>query len=122
MKKRTPKKKALSLSKFTEARMGQALVKAYGVIETAAEGLGCSKNTVYEYLKRYPALKDVLSEAREGALDLAESRLIKAIEADNLVAIIFFLKTQGKHRGYVERSEHDVSLRGDVTLRVVYDA
>jgi len=64
--------------------------------------------SVYEYIKRYPALKGVLSEAREGSLDLAESKLMEAINAGNLTAIIFFLKTQGKKRGYVERSEHDL--------------
>jgi len=53
----------------------------------------------------YPSLKEVLSEAREIALDHVESKLMKAIDDGNLTAIIFFLKTQGKSRGYSERSE-----------------
>ncbi len=47
----------------------------------------------------------MLAEARESSIDLAESKLIEAIKAGNLTAIIFFLKTQGKSRGYSERSE-----------------
>ena len=74
---------------------------------------------IYEYIERYPALQDVLNEARESSIDLAESELIKAIEAGNLTANIFFLKTRGKSRGYSERSEDDKD-RGPVTLRVVY--
>ena len=50
-----------------------------------------------------------------------ESSLMKAIEGGNVTAMIFYLKTQGKGRGYVERSEHDLSPNGPVTLRVVYD-
>ena len=46
-----------------------------------------------------------MAEARESALDEAESELMKLIRAGNLTAIIFFLKTQGKSRGYSERSD-----------------
>ena len=77
-----------------------------------------SKSTVYEYLKRYPDLQNVLDEARESAIDFVESALMKAIEADNLTAIIFFLKTQGKSRGYNERPEHDVPTDFEFTLNI----
>jgi len=36
---------------------------------------------------------------------LTQSPVIEAIKAGNLTAIIFFLKTRGKSRGYSERSE-----------------
>jgi len=35
----------------------------------------------------------------------AESELMKLIKEGNVAATIFFLKTQGKKRGYVERQE-----------------
>ena len=89
------------------------------VVTSAAKRLGCNPKTVYRSIERYPALKDVLSEARESSVDLAESKLMEAIEEGNITAIIFFLKTRGKSRGYSERSEHDKD-RGPVTLRVVY--
>jgi hypothetical protein len=45
-------------------------------------------------------------ESLEGvALDLAESKLHEEILGGNTAAIIFFLKTKGKKRGYVERQE-----------------
>jgi len=34
-----------------------------------------------------------------------ESKLLKLIDDGNPQAIMFFLKTQGKHRGYTERTE-----------------
>ena len=55
----------------------------------------------------------MLAEARESSVDLAESKLIEAIKNGNLTAIIFFLKTQGKSRGYVERSGHDLTSDGE---------
>jgi len=46
----------------------------------------------------------------------AESQLMKKIKQGNLTAIIFFLKTQAKHRGYVEKQGSSC----DVVVRVVY--
>jgi hypothetical protein len=39
------------------------------------------------------------------ALDFAESQLHKQIGDQNTSATIFYLKTKGKKRGYVERQE-----------------
>ena len=106
-------------AKFTQVEVARALTAANGLVTSAARRLGCNPKTVYRNIERFPALKDVLHEAREVTLDLVESKLMEAIEAGNLTAIIFFLKTRGKSRGYIERSEDDKD-RGPVTLRVVY--
>ena len=112
MKKVTAKKRGRRLSKYTEPQVGAALTNAHGLVSVAAKGLHCAPKTVYEYLQRHPSLKDVLAAARETAIDHVESKLMEAINAGNLTAIIFFLKTQGKSRGYVERSEHDFTASG----------
>ena len=46
---------------------------ARGILTTAARKLDCASCTVYQYIERYPSLKDVLSEARESTLDFVES-------------------------------------------------
>ena len=101
----TPKKKQLQRLRYTEAEIAQVLLRTDGFIAAAAASLRLSRTAVYDYLKRYPTLKSVLADARENSLDVAESLLMKAVRAENLTAIIFFLKTQGKSRGYTERSE-----------------
>ena len=104
---RTLKKRGHRPQRFTEEHVAQAVTEAKGILTIAAQNLGCSKSTVYEYLERYPSLKGVLSDARESAIDFAESALFKAIEGGNVTAMIFYLKTQAKHRGYSERPEND---------------
>ena len=84
-----------------------------GRISTAAESLKCPRKTVYDYIKRYPDLQGVVHDAREATIDHVESKLLKAINQGNVNAIIFFLKTQGKTRGYVERSELDMNPSGE---------
>jgi hypothetical protein len=56
--------------------------------------------------KEYKAAVEELSDV---AIDFAESQLHKQIKDGNSTATIFFLKTKGKKRGYVERQEVDVS-------------
>ena len=103
--KQTAKKRGHRPQRFTEEQVAQAVMDAGGILTTAAQKLGCASCTVYEYLNRYPSLKDVLTEARESTLDFVESKLMKAIDDGNLTAIIFLLKTRGKSRGYSERGE-----------------
>ena len=48
-------------------------------------------------------------EPEERFVDFLEDALKKRISAGDTTAIIFALKTKGKKRGYVERSEMDVN-------------
>ena len=79
--------------RFTEAQVAQAVRDCRGVVTAVATKLGCIPGTVYDYVKRYPALGDVLDEARESAIDFVESALMAAIEGGNVTAMIFYLKT-----------------------------
>lgn len=48
-------------------------------------------------------------------IDHAESQLYKLIDESDTIAIIFFLRTRGRKRGYSER--YEVGIEGD-TLRI----
>ena len=93
--------------------------KAYPM--KAAELLHISRATFYNYLNRYSTAKAAYEEARQKRHEWVESKLLKQIEKDNLTAIIFYLKTQCKHMGYVERQEVTGADAGPLTVKVVYD-
>ncbi len=59
-----------------------------------------------------------MNEAKEESLDFVESALMAKIEEGNLRAIIFFLKTKAKSRGYSEKTEID--LKQDYEPVVIY--
>ena len=94
-----------------------AIVEAQGFVTRACDILGIGRTTFYTYLKRYPTAQQALSDTREKRHEWVESKLMKAVGKDNLTAIIFYLKTQGKHLGYVERQE--VEPIGEVKIRVI---
>jgi len=91
--------------------MIQALEKTLGVITTACKTADVGRTQFYEWLKTDAKFKYEVDNIKNIALDFAESQLHKQIQEGNTTATIFFLKTQGKKRGYVERQEVEVQER-----------
>jgi len=91
----------------------EALTKSLGVVTTACKSVGISRTTFYEYYKE-DDFKAAVEELSDVAIDFAESQLHKQIQDGNTTATIFYLKTKGKKRGYIERQEHDHS--GSVSI------
>ena len=81
-----------------------SIVKAFGNLSTAAKSLQVERATHYRWIEQ-EGLEDAVQEGRNRRLDFAESMLDKGMQEGNMTAIIFYLKTQGKSRGYVERQE-----------------
>ena len=100
----------MSKNGFTAEQVIRATEGSGGIVTQIAKRLGCSRMTVYRYMEKYATVALAIQEEREGLLDIAESELLKQIRGGNMTAIIFFLKTQGKRRGYVERQEHKLDI------------
>jgi fructose-specific phosphotransferase system component IIB len=85
--------------------VAQKIRDARGNISAAAISLRVSRQALYRYIEKHASLRAVLSESRETMKDMVESVLYsKALEGESW-AVCFFLKTQAKDRGYVERVE-----------------
>ena len=59
----------------------------------------------YIYVRDDPEFARITKELDEYTLDFVEQRLYGLIQTGDTAATIFFLKTRGKARGYVERQE-----------------
>ena len=90
--------------RFTVRRVADALRQTAGIKTAAAELLGCDRSTITRYINRHPKLQAIDAEIADSTVDLTEDKLLQAIEQGNLTAIIFYLKTKGKHRGYVQKA------------------
>lgn len=78
----------------------------------AAFKLGCTRQTVENYVKRYPTVAQAVKEERQKTVDVAEGKLFDKLKTGESWAIQFILKTLGKDRGYTERQEMDVTTKG----------
>lgn len=79
-------------------------------ITQTCTALGISRKTFYEWKEKKKKLDEGLKEVDESILDWAESKLVEHINNNDLQALIFFLRTKGKKRGYVEKTETDVNI------------
>jgi predicted transcriptional regulator len=107
----------------TVDEVAQALRDSRGLVTHAAERLGISRVALSKRIKNHPSLQEVRDESREAMTDLAEHSLHTAIQTGESWAVLFYLKTQGRERGYVERLEEKREMTGDirVTIRTVDD-
>lgn len=95
----------MSREKFTSAQVIAALQSQRGMVYLAARVLQCDPKTIYNMIKRHPEIGEVRDQQRGQMIDVAESALYKLIVNGNVPSIIFFLKTQARDRGYVERTQ-----------------
>lgn len=93
------------MAKLTVSKIEQAIHDKRGNIAAVARSLGVARKTIYNRVEASPTLKTALEEARDTMLDNAERALYDEALNGNITALIFFLKTQGKRRGYTERQE-----------------
>lgn len=108
-------------ARISTERMIEALKRSHGNMKLAAEMLGCSRETIRKRSAKVQRVMDVINEEREAIIDVAESALYTKILEGDMRAIEFTLRTIGKHRGYVERQEREISGRdgGEIVLRIV---
>jgi len=83
----------------------KALEKSLGIVTTACKQVGIGRTQFYEWLKADKEFAKEVKDIENIALDFAESQLHKQIGKGGTAATIFYLKTKGKVRGYVERQE-----------------
>ena len=68
-----------------------------------------------------PTVQDALEDAREAMLDEAENVLYDRVLDGNTAELIFFLKTRGYRRGYVERREISGKDGGPIVIDIDWD-
>jgi len=95
----------------------KALEKSLGVVTVACKQADVPRSTYYKWLNEDEEFAKAVKDIENIALDFGESQLHKQIGDGNTSATIFFLKTKGKKRGYVERSELDLS-SGDEPIKI----
>ena len=83
----------------------QAMEKNLGIVTQTAKAVGIHRSTYYEWRKQDPDFAERCDEVQNIALDFVEGKLLKRIQDEDTASILFYLKTKGKHRGYVERTE-----------------
>jgi len=88
------------------------LEKSGGLLKPAATKLKVDRRSLYNWINEDTELQEALETIRESMLDMTEGQMFKLIQEGNGDMIKFHLKTRGKHRGYIEKSETDITSNG----------
>lgn len=107
----------------------EALEKHKGIVSTACASIGLARSTYYLWLKDDQDFKLAVEDIQETAIDFVESKLMEKINGVTVMgkedvydqppsdtAIIFYLKTKGKKRGYVEKTEQAITVNVEQPL------
>jgi hypothetical protein len=89
----------------TAEQVIQALKDKQGFVAAAADQLGYSARRIYQLINEKPTIKEALDHIREKRTDFVETKMLEKIQSGDTTMIIFYLKTQAKDRGYIERQE-----------------
>ena len=96
--------------------MIEALEKSLGIVTTACKMVGINRDTHYSWLNSDTEYKRKVEGIADIALDFAESQLHKQISNGEISSTIFYLKTKGKKRGYIERVEQELTVHKPIII------
>ena len=103
----------------TKRKMLESLEKHLGIVTVAASAAGIHRSTHYQWMQDDADYKKKVEELNNVCLDFAESKLFDNIRKNKETSTIFFLKTRGKNRGYVERQEIDLGTDNHFRVEIV---
>jgi len=99
----------------------EAMEFCHGIISDACKSVGVSRATYYKYYKEDSEFKQNIDEIEGIVLDYVESKLFKLIEKGDVASTLFYLKTKGKKRGYIERSEFTGADGKDLNSHIIIE-
>ena len=98
----------------------ESLRKNLFIVTSACQQSGISRTQYYQWLKD-PIFKEKVDEVIELQGDFVETQLLKRIKEGSDQSIIFYLKTKGRKRGYIDRLEIEGSfdIKGITTIELI---
>lgn len=102
----------MPLLMFSQEIVAEALVRARGNLSEASRILDCDRQTVANYIERYPPLAEVTRAAREVLADSAETALWRLVENDDGPTVRWVLSRLRKGT-YGDSLELNAKVTGD---------
>lgn len=91
-------------------------------ITKTCKAVGIERVTFYRWYENDAKFHQAVDDLENVRLDFAEDMLNIKMQQGDTAAIIYFLKTKGKHRGYVEKVIQDVTVKTEQPLFGDYDS
>ena len=108
------------MNKLSRSKVIESMKDSFGNQSVMARRCNVDRAAITIFLNKNPDIREMIEHEKEKLIDVAELGLVNKINEGSDRAIEFFLKTKGKKRGYVEKSEVE-SLNTNVNVEVETD-
>jgi len=117
--KKTPDNKGV-LNKIEQLKKAavQSHYENRGNVSSTCSSIGIGRTQFYQWKKDDPDFAAAINNVTEFCIDKVEDRLKDKIDEGDITAIIFYLKTIGKKRGYIERHDVGFSESKEITVEL----
>ena len=95
-------------SKKKKEEVLEALNETLGIISSACKKVNISRDVFYKWYNSEPWFKEEADRIQAEQIDFVESKLIECINDKDHTAIIFYLKTKGRNRGWKEVNDINI--------------
>jgi len=117
-----------SVNYKTDTKKDQLLKKlesGLGIVTNACRAVSISRETYYSWLRKDPDFKAKADAIKDVVIDFVETKFYQNVRDGDTTAMIFFLKSKGKARGWNEKSHIELSGSVGLTLpeqeKEIYD-
>jgi len=94
----------------------RALNDSLGIITAACQKAKVPRSTFYNWMKEDSIFRNEAEAIFEAQTDFVESKLLENIKSNDTTAIIFYLKTKARDRGYSEKIDITAKSSKEVIL------
>lgn len=108
-------------ARLTPEQVADAIRQSLGNLSRAARILGCDRRTISRWMKRSALVQQAWHEAYETFKDLAEHKLLQAVQNGEPWAIQLVLTRLGRDRGYGDHLTLEATTRHHVRVQLVWD-
>lgn len=101
-----------------KAKFIQAFIDNDTNVSKACRASGIPRRTFYTWKENDKEFADLVDDCEEAITDEIEGLLRERVRELDTTAIIFYLKTKGKKRGYIEKQE--IKVQEDVEFHLKF--
>lgn len=102
-------------------KMLKALEQTKGLVLTACKKAKVSRSRHYVWYKEDEDYKAKVDAINELMVEGVESKLAGLIDEGNTAAIIFYLKSKAKDKGYGNQVQVDAKVEGEVKVNAIFN-
>lgn len=102
--------KSAEITKKNKSLVLKSLQKNLGILAPALRDISTARQTFNKWYNEDPEFRQEVDNIREEAIDFVEAQLFNQIKDGGAAQTIFYLKTKGKKRGYIEQTDTNMTI------------